>query len=75
MGNGHPGLGLVSEKYHFLQDGVGYDVLEWMLLDQVDDCEHLFVFLSSNVWTQFSQTQAYIQFKTQHPARDVDLRK
>ncbi len=54
---------------------VGYDVLEWMLLDQADDCEKLFVFLSSNVWAHFSQTQSYIQFETRHPARDVDLQK
>ena len=46
-----------------------------MLLEQVDTCEQLFVFLSSNVWAQFSQTQAYIQFKARHPARDVDLQK
>ena len=44
-----------------------------MLLEQFDDCEQLSVFLSSNVWAQFSQTQAYARFKTRHPARDVDL--
>jgi hypothetical protein len=44
-----------------------------MLLEQVDDCEQLFVFLSSDVWAQFSQTQSYMQFKARHPARDVDL--
>ncbi len=46
-----------------------------MLLEQVDDCEPLFVFLSSNVWAQFSQTHSYMQFKTRHPALDVDLQK
>jgi len=46
-----------------------------MLLEQVDDCEHLSVFLSSHVWAHFSQTQAYAQFKTRHHARDVDLHK
>ena len=46
-----------------------------MLLEQVDDCEQLSVFLSSNVWAQFSQTQAHAQFKTRHPARYVDLHK
>ncbi len=46
-----------------------------MLLEQVDDCEQLFLFLSSDVWAQFSQTQSYIQFKTRHPTRDVDLQK
>ncbi len=46
-----------------------------MLLEQVDDCEQLSVFLSSDVWAQFSQTQSYIQFKTRHHARDVDFKK
>ena len=54
---------------------VGYDVPERMLLEQVDDCEQVFVFFSLDVWAQFSQTQAYVQFKTRHLARDVDLNK
>jgi len=44
----------------FLTHFVGYDVPEWMLLEQVDDCEQLSVFLSSDVGTQFSQTQPYV---------------
>ena len=42
----------------FFTHFVGYDVPEWMLLEQVDDCEHLFVFLSSDVWAQFSQSSS-----------------
>ena len=48
----------------FLTHFVGYDVPEWMLLEQVDDFEQLSVFLSSGVWDHFSQTKAYVQFKT-----------
>jgi hypothetical protein len=59
----------------FLTHLVGYDVPKWMLLEQVSDCEQLSVILSSNKWAQFSQTQAYVQFKTRHLARDVDLYK
>ena len=59
----------------FLTHFVGYHVPEWMLLEQVNDCEKLSAFLSSNVWAQFSQTQSYMQFKTRHPARDVDINK
>ena len=59
----------------FLAHYVGYDVREWMLLEHVDDCEQLSIFLSSDVWAQFSQTQAYIQSKTRHLARDFDLHK
>ena len=54
---------------------MGYDVPRGMLLEQVDDCEQLFVFLSLDVWAQFSQTQSYMQFKTRHLSRDVDLQK
>jgi hypothetical protein len=46
-----------------------------MLLEQVDDCEQLSVLLSSDVWAQFSHAQSYIQFKTRHHARDVNLQK
>ena len=48
----------------FLTHFIGYDVPEWMLFEKVDDCEHLSVFLSSDVWAQFSETQAYVQFTT-----------
>jgi len=52
----------------FLTYFVGYDVPEWIFLEQVDDCEQLFVFLSSDVWAQYSQTQTYMQLKTRHLA-------
>ena len=57
--------------FHF----VGYHVLEWMLLEEVDDFEQLSEFLWSDFWAKFSQTQAYVQFKAQYLARDVDLSK
>ena len=31
---------------HFITHFVGYDVLEWILLEQLVDCEQLYVFLS-----------------------------
>jgi len=34
---------------------VKYDVSEWISLEQVDDCEKPYAFLSSNIWAQFSQ--------------------
>ena len=58
-----------------LTDSVGYNVPEWILLEQVDDCEQLSVFLSSDVWYHFSQAHPYVQFQTKHPDRDVDLQK
>ena len=59
----------------FLTHFVGYDVPEWMSLEQLDDCEQLSNFLSSDVWSMFSQTKPYIDFKSQYPKRDVDLNK
>ncbi len=59
----------------FFTHSVGYDVPEWILLEQVNDCEELIVFLSSDVLAQFFKIQSYIQFKTRHPVRDVDLQK
>jgi hypothetical protein len=58
--------------FQFLTHFVGYDVHKWMLLEQVDDCEHLSVFLSSDVWARFSQTQSYMQIKTRrhHDSRE-----
>ena len=50
----------VVSIFKYLTHFVGYDVPEWMLLEQVDDCEQLSVVLSSGVWAQFSQTQSYM---------------
>ena len=59
----------------FLTHFVGYDVLEWMLLEQLDDCEQLSVFLSSDVLETIFSNTTYIQFKTKYSTRDVDLNK
>ena len=34
----------------FLTHFVGYEILEWMLLEQVDDCEQLYTFLTTEKW-------------------------
>ena len=47
----------------FLTHFVGYDVPEWMLLEQVDDCEQRSVFLLSDIWAQFSQTHLMFNSK------------
>jgi len=46
-----------------------------MLLEEVDYCEQLSMFLSLDIWAQFSQSQAYVKFENRHPARDVNLHK
>jgi hypothetical protein len=60
-----------SPYLQFLTHFIGYDVPKWMLLEQVDDCEQVSVFISLDVWARFFQTQDYVQFKTRHHARDV----
>ena len=42
-----------SSYLQFLTHLVGYYVLYWMLLKQVDGCERLSMFLSSYAWAQF----------------------
>ena len=39
----------------FLTHLVSFDIPEWMLLEQVDDCEQLYIFLDTEKWTIFSE--------------------
>jgi hypothetical protein len=44
-----------------------------MLLEQVDDCEELSKFLSSEKWTNFSHGEVYLDFVLKYPKRIVTL--
>jgi hypothetical protein len=46
-----------------------------MLLEQVDDCEELSKFLSSEKWTNFSLRKVYLDFVSKYPKRIVILDK
>ena len=52
-----------------------FDTHEWMLLEQVDDCEELSKFLSSEKWTNFSLGKGYLDFVFKYPKRVIILDK
>ena len=59
----------------FLTYFINFDTPEWMLLEQVDDCEELSKFLSSEKWTNFSLGKVYLDFVSKYPKRIVILDK
>ena len=59
----------------FLTYFFNFDTLEWMLLEQVDDCEELSKFLSSEKLTNFSLGEVYLDFVSKYPKRIVILDK
>jgi hypothetical protein len=61
--------------YNFFTYFVNFDTPEWMLLEQVDDCEELSKFLSSEKWTNFSLGDGYLDFVSKYPKRIVILDK
>ena len=54
---------------------VSFDIPEWMLLDQVDDCEQLFIFLSTEKWNIFSLGKDYLEFVAKYPMRNIVVHK
>jgi hypothetical protein len=59
----------------FLTYFINFDTPEWMLLEQVDDCEELSKFLSSEKWTNVSLGEVYLDFVSKYPKRIVILDK
>jgi hypothetical protein len=55
----------------FLTHFVSFDILEWILLEQVDDCEQLFIFLSSEKWNLFSLDKDYLEFVAKYPMKNL----
>ncbi len=54
---------------------VSFDILEWMLLEQVDDCEQLSIFLNTEKWDVFSSSKDYLEFVAKYPMRNIVVRK
>ena len=54
---------------------VPLDILEWMLLGQVDDCEQLYIFLSSEQLNVFSLGKDYLEFIAEYPMRNMGVHK
>ena len=59
----------------FLTHFVSFDIPEWLLLEQVDDCEQLSVFLDSEKWNNFSKEEDYLNFASKFPMRKVIVNK
>jgi hypothetical protein len=59
----------------FLTHFVSFDILEWLLLEQVDDSKQLSFFLSSEKWNTFSEGKYYLDFANKFPMRTVIVDK
>ena len=46
----------------FLTHFVSFDIPEWMLIEQVDDCEQLSIFQSNENWNVFCLGKDYLEF-------------
>jgi hypothetical protein len=59
----------------FLTHFVSFDILEWLFLEQVDDCEKLSVFVGIEKWNTFSKGKDYLDFANKFPMRKVNVDK
>jgi hypothetical protein len=53
----------------FLTLFVSFDIPEWLLLEHVDDCEQLSIFIASEKWNIFSKGKDYLDFANRFPMR------
>ena len=54
---------------------VSFNILEWMLLEQVDDCEQLSIFLNTEKYNVFSLDKDYLEFVAKFPMRNIVVHK
>ncbi len=59
----------------FLTHFVFFDIPEWLLLEQVDDCEQLSIFIPSEKWNIFSKGKENLDFANKFPMRTVIVDK
>jgi hypothetical protein len=59
----------------FLTHFVSFDIHEWLLLEQVDDCELLSIFLGSEKWNIVSKGKDYLDFAEKFPMRIAIVNK
>jgi hypothetical protein len=50
---------------------VSFDIPEWSLLEQVDDCEHLSILLGNEKLYTFSKGKVYLDFANKFPMKIV----
>ena len=54
---------------------MSFDIPEWLLLEQVDDCEQLSIFIASEKLNIFSKGKEYLDFANKFPLRKVIVDK
>ena len=59
----------------FLTHFVSFDIPKWMLLEQVDDCEQLSIFLNTEKLNIFSLGKNYLEFVAKYPMRNIAVHK
>ncbi len=59
----------------FLTNFVSFDISECLLLEQVDECEHLSIFLYIEKWNNFDKGKDYFDFAFKFPLRKVIVNK
>jgi hypothetical protein len=59
----------------FLTHFVSINILEWMLLEQVDDCEQLSIVLNTKKWNVFALVKDYLEFIAKYPMRNIVVHK
>ena len=50
---------------------MSFDIHGWMLLEQVDGCEQLSIFLSSEKWNVSSLGKDYLEFVAKYLIRNI----
>ena len=59
----------------FFTHFVSFDMHERMLLEQVDDCEQLSIFLNTEKWNVFSLGKDDLEFAAKYPMRNIVVHK
>ena len=59
----------------FLTRFVSFDIPEWLLLEQDDNCERLSIFLGNEKWNTSSKGQFYLDFADKFQMRMVIVNK
>jgi len=54
---------------------VSFDIREWLLLEQVDDCEQLSIFLGNEKWNTFPKGKDYFDFVNKFPMSNFIVNK
>ncbi len=54
---------------------MSFDIPKWLLLEKVDDCEQLSIFIASEKWNMLYKGKEYLDFANKFPMRTVIVDK